>query len=106
MPPPPGVQPAVLWGVEEVVRDRFGSDVEIRTSKQINYGDFGDRTPSESFAFFREFFGPVKMTMSRLDPATQQRFVAEMERLFTEHNVKQHGTAHRMEYLEVHAKKR
>lgn len=104
-PPPPGVQPPVLWGVDQVVRERFGQGVQVETGKQINYGDFGDLSPKESVAVFRDFFGPVKMTFARLDPEAQHHFIADMERLFTEHNVKQHGTAHRMEFLEVHARK-
>src|SRR4029079_11425411 len=36
LPPPPGMAPPVLWGVEETVRERFGEDISKLETKRQN----------------------------------------------------------------------
>ena len=105
-PPPPGMQPPSLWGVDDIVRQRFGSAFEIRTRKQVESAYF-DLPPSEVVELFSQWFGPTKMTLARLDPESQVHFKAEMTKIFE--SVNRHpngGTEHDAEYLEVYARKR
>jgi hypothetical protein len=104
VPPPPGVPAAILWGDENVVRQRFGDSVsELNTRRQIarlQY-PFG---PQKVVEFFREYFGPTKVAFSRLDAEGQRQLAAELESLFREHNQDADGgTAVDAEYLEVRA---
>jgi hypothetical protein len=47
-------------------------------------------------------FGPTQMAFARLDPAAQQAFTADLERLWTEHNLgKESETDIPAEYLQV-----
>jgi hypothetical protein len=56
--------------------------------------------------FFREYFGPTKVTFSRLDAPGQAAMAAELEKLWQEHNEGPAGESHvKAEYLEVRATK-
>lgn len=104
-PPPPGLQPPTLWGVEEVVRERLGSGVEIKARTHRDRFEF-DVPPAGVVEIFREWFGPTKTTFARLDPEAQQKLAADMEQVFANANEdKSGGTQHDAEYLEVHARK-
>ena len=105
-PPPPGMQPPALWGVEQVVRERFGNDVEIKAEKRVEIGRF-QKPPAEVAQFFVQWFGPTKTTYERLDPEAQKHFLHDMEQVYTQANRSTNGgTEHDAEYLEVHGRKR
>src|SRR3982751_4149028 len=68
IPPPAGMTRPVDWGVEEIVRERFGDRVSsLKTEKRIAKMDF-DFPPSEVVEFFRTNFGPTTMAFNNLDP--------------------------------------
>ncbi len=102
VPPPEGVEPPVLWGKEEVVRERFaklGWKVQAtRRDAELKY-PFGGAAVVQ---FFRQYFGPTQAAFSRLDEAGQVALAADLEKLWTEHN---QGPANEMhvkaEYLDV-----
>ncbi|HLX45401.1 MAG TPA: class I SAM-dependent methyltransferase [Bryobacteraceae bacterium] len=57
-PPPAGVQPPSKWGVEEVVRERFGdavSELKVIPRKVI----FRHLTPESWVEFMKTYFGPT-----------------------------------------------
>ena len=57
-PPPPGSQPPSLWGVEDVIRQRFGSairDLQILPRKVI----FRHLSPESWVEFMKTYFGPT-----------------------------------------------
>jgi ubiquinone/menaquinone biosynthesis C-methylase UbiE len=57
-PPPAGAQPPSLWGVEDVVRQRFGnavSDLKMIPRKAI----FRHFTPESWVEFMKTYFGPT-----------------------------------------------
>jgi SAM-dependent methyltransferase len=106
MAPPPGVLPPVLWGKEEVVRERFGEGVDLKMEKRVVMFEL-DLSPEGAVDFFREYFGPTKVAFSRLDAEGQHRMRKDLVDLWTEHNIGEpEHVKIRSEYLEVHARVR
>jgi SAM-dependent methyltransferase len=100
--PPEGIPAPVLWGNEDVVRQRFAKfDRHVETFRRavkLQY-PFNSKGVVD---LFRRYFGPTQVAFSRLDDARQSALANDMENLWTEHN---QGTAHETvviaEYLEV-----
>jgi len=100
--PPPGMQPPVLWGVEETVRQRFGSSV---SSLQATPADITFRFPSSPQEFvehFRTYYGPTQKAFASLDQTGQDALRRDLEKLYTESNRAQDGTTEIIsQYLQV-----
>jgi ubiquinone/menaquinone biosynthesis C-methylase UbiE len=106
-PPPPGMPPPTLWGVEEVVAERLGAGerkiTRLETSKRDMLLDypFG---PADAVAFFRKYFGPTQTTFARLDEPAQKALAEDLTRHWAKNN---QGDANhsvmKAQYLEVHA---
>jgi SAM-dependent methyltransferase len=107
VPPPEGVPPPVLWGDERVVRQRLGDYAsEILTARQTVDFDF-PFPPREVVEFFRQHFGPTQVAFSKLSPAAQSEYRADLESLWQEHNTGGDGhTRVQGQYLEVIASRR
>ena len=104
VPPPPGLQPPVLWGDEETVRQRFSHGFSDLKLERIKVKFRFDMSPPEVVEHFRKYFGPTQVAFSKLDEAGQAAFRRDMEELFTSTNVATDGgTEHEMEYLQVKA---
>jgi ubiquinone/menaquinone biosynthesis C-methylase UbiE len=106
-PPPPGMVPPTLWGVEKVVSERLSQGLakiaHLEMTKQHLHFDY-PFPPSEAVAFFRKYFGPTKTTFARLDEAGQKALAADLTDHWTKNN--QGDADHTVinaEYLEVHA---
>jgi ubiquinone/menaquinone biosynthesis C-methylase UbiE len=102
VPPPEGLPAPVLWGDEEVVRQRFGPLVSrIEATRRVALFDY--QAPARQVVqFFREYFGPTKMGFARLDEAGQAALAADQEKLWQEYNeAGGDRTLVRAEYLEV-----
>jgi hypothetical protein len=102
-PPPDGIPAPTLWGNEKVVRERFGETAsQIATVRRELTFDY-PLPPSEVVQFFRQNFGPTQTAFSRLNPAEQLAYAADLESLWSQHNeAKENGrTLVRNEYLEV-----
>lgn len=103
-PPPPGLQPPVLWGDEKVVKQRFSAGVASLTTVRRPMPFQFPFPPKEAVAFFRKYFGPTGVAFSRLDAAGQAQLTQALESLWTEHNQSADGTTTvESEYLEVRA---
>jgi SAM-dependent methyltransferase len=102
VPPPEGLAPPVLWGVDAKVRERLGPYASrIETTVRSVDLDF-PFPPRDVVQYFREYFGPTKTAFARLDPAGQEAFAADAEALWRQHNQGEEGrTFARAEYLEV-----
>jgi SAM-dependent methyltransferase len=102
LPPPEGVLPPVLWGREDVVRERLGPYAsQIRATPTMVNFEF-PFPPRQVVAFFRQHFGPTVVAYSRLDTTAQAAYTADLEKLWADHN--EGGpdrTMVRGEYLEV-----
>lgn len=100
--PPPDVPPPVLWGKEDVVRQRFGNRVaDLQCTRRFAEFDY-PFPPAEVVAFFRRYFGPTQAAFNRLDEAGQQGLARDLEALWAAHN--EGGadkTRVKAEYLEV-----
>jgi SAM-dependent methyltransferase len=109
VPPPPGIAPPVLWGDEQVVRERLGREFsEIKT--EIVPIDFDlPASPAGVVAFFRKFFGPTQMAFRHLDETGQAALAGDLESLWSGANVASDPDCHtvvRNEYLRITAVRR
>lgn len=104
LPPPPGLAPPVLWGEEATVRQRLSSGASsLNLTRQKFYFHY-PFSPRETVEFFRQYFGPTQVAFSRLDETGQAAMAAQMEALWTEHNLATDGaTRVETEYLDVRA---
>jgi SAM-dependent methyltransferase len=102
VPPPEGIPSPLLWGDERTVKERLASGTsEISTVRREIIFDF-PLAPAAVVQLFLEYFGPTRVTFSKLDPQGQTEYSAALEALWREHN---EGTGNqtlvRGEYLEV-----
>jgi SAM-dependent methyltransferase len=92
-PPPPGVQPPPLWGVEDHVREMFGAaGAEPVIARETVYIEW----PSEQDAVrgYTSDFGPFVMARQVLDPQGRwEEFVSAFADLARRYNVADDGTA-------------
>jgi SAM-dependent methyltransferase len=102
VPPPEGMAPPVLWGMDAKVRERLGPFAS-RIETTVRSVDFDyPFPPREVVQYFREYFGPTKTAFERLDAAGQEALAADAEALWREHNEGgEDRTFARAEYLEV-----
>ena len=108
-PPPPSITPPVLWGDEAKVRERLSpyfSDVQT----EIVGIDFDLPTNAAGAVdFFRKYFGPTQVAFSRLDEKGQAAFAADLESVWSAHNVAPNPDGRvlvRNQYLKVTATRR
>ncbi len=107
-PPPPGIQPPSLWGVEKVVAERLGAGpgkiARLETTKQELNFDY-PFSPAEAVAFFRKYFGPTQTTFARLDEPAQKALAEDLTQHWARKNIGDADhTVIKAEYLEVHAR--
>ncbi len=64
-PPPPGLNPPLLWGTEERLRELFGAGIsDLSVERRISRQPF--RSADHYLDFFRTYFGPVKVAFERV----------------------------------------
>jgi SAM-dependent methyltransferase len=105
-PPPPGIEPPVLWGDDATVRQRLATAFkDIHT--QLVPIDFDLPTnPAGAVTFFRTYFGPTQVAFSRLDAPRQAAFAADLEALWSAANIAPDPATHtlvRNQFLQVTA---
>lgn len=104
-PPPPGMQPPTLWGVEKVVGERLGPEVRLETTRRELQFDY-PFSPEGTVDFFRKYFGPTQTTFARLDSPAQKALADELAQHWTKNNLGDSShTVIKAEYLDVHATK-
>jgi ubiquinone/menaquinone biosynthesis C-methylase UbiE len=105
--PPPNMPPPVQWGVEDMVRERFGDGVsDLKMTKRMADMQF-EYGPSEVVDHFRKFFGPTKLAFEKLDETQGEMFRQDLEDLWSKNNSANDGTTSaKSEYLEVIATKK
>ena len=106
VPPPPGIPAPVLWGDENIVRQRFANGVAQLALNPRKVQFRYPFSPKDLVQFFRQYFGPTQMAFSRLDETGRAALAAESEALYIAHNRATDGTTMiEGEYLEVRAAK-
>lgn len=107
VPPPPGIPAPILWGTENVAKERLGAYAShIDTMRRTLTFDY-PFSPRHVVQFFRDYFGPTHAAFARLDEAGQAALAADLEKLWIDNNLSTRGgTMVRGEYLEVIAKRK
>jgi SAM-dependent methyltransferase len=85
-PPPFKLDPPILWGTEDRLRELFGDGIsELRVERR----QWVQRYPSAEFnlEYFRTWFGPTKMAFARLDEDGQKALAADLIDLANRHNM-------------------
>jgi ubiquinone/menaquinone biosynthesis C-methylase UbiE len=105
--PPQNIAPPPLWGDEETVKERFGSNVSSLTLTKKIYPlwtyPFG---VEELVQFFFDYYGPTEKAYAALDDEGKKSLRLGLERVFSEYNIAKDGTVDFVaEYMEVEAVK-
>jgi SAM-dependent methyltransferase len=105
---PPGMPPPVLWGDENVVRQRLGSGASDLQLTRVNYRFDYPFTPDGVVELFRTYYGPTTKAFEALGTAEQAALRSDLVELWSAHNVADDParTVVDAEYLEVVAVRR
>lgn len=100
-PPPPGIDPPVLWGTEERVRELFGDGIsDLQIERKISRQTF--RSSDHYIEFFRTYFGPAKMAFARVGEDGEQALEDDLRAFLEKHNAAgDRALVLEAEYLEV-----
>jgi SAM-dependent methyltransferase len=100
-PPPPGVNPPLLWGTEERLRELFGDGVsELRVERLKSRQAF--RSADHFLDFFRTYFGPTKVAFERVGPEGEEALTADLRGYLEQNNVAgERALVLEPEYLQV-----
>lgn len=100
--PPAGMPSPLLWGKDDVVRERFGDSAsDVKTTPRIVKFAF-PFSPAEVVELFRVYYGPTFKAFGSLDEDRQAALRKDLEELWTKHNTATDGTTSvDAEYLEV-----
>jgi SAM-dependent methyltransferase len=99
---PSGMPAPVLWGDEQVVRERLGPGVsDLRMRRRNYYFDY-PFSPAETVDLFRQYYGPTTRAFASLDEHSATKLREDLETLWSTHNRAGNDlTFVAAEYLEV-----
>lgn len=102
VPSAPGMPSPLLWGDEDIVRERFnGSAADLHLTRRNITFNF-PFSPSEVVEAFRLYYGPTYKAFGALDEKGQTALRQELEQHWSAHNQSNNGiTRVESEYLEV-----
>jgi SAM-dependent methyltransferase len=83
---PPGMPAPVLWGDEDVVRERFGTGVSSLRLTRVNYRFDYPFPPADVVEFFRLHYGPTTRAFATLEAGDRDALRADLVDLWTSHN--------------------
>jgi SAM-dependent methyltransferase len=100
---PPGMPAPVLWGVEHIVRERFGARLSDLRLTRVNYRFDYPFSPAGVVEFFRENFGPTASAFAAIGEPDRAALREALVDLWTSHNQSREAsrTVVDAEYLEV-----
>ncbi len=102
---PPAAMPSpLLWGSEDLVRQRFAHGIgDLTMTRQTAVFTF-DLGPKDLVEYFRMYYGPTNKAFEALDSEAQKSLRADLEHLWADHNQATDGTTRvESEYLEIKA---
>lgn len=100
-PPPPGLNPPLLWGTEERLHELLGGgiadlQIERRTSRQPF------RSVDHYLDFFRTYFGPIKVAFERVGPEGEEALESDLRDYLEQANTAgERALVLEADYLEV-----
>ncbi len=99
---PSGMPAPVLWGDENVVRERFSDGIaDLKFATRVYHFDY-PFSPQAVVDFYRTNYGPVSRAFASLDLSGQQRLNEDLVDLWTSNNRSANGaTRVDADYLEV-----
>lgn len=101
VPPPQGMPSPLLWGNEEVLRERFAGVENLTLTKRTLDFVFPFK-PSDVVEHFRKFYGPTLKAFEALNAAACDDLRLDLEELWTKSNEATDGTTRvSAEYMEV-----
>jgi SAM-dependent methyltransferase len=101
VPPPAGLQPPSLWGIEQHVRELFAEGGKLTSAKRRVF-NFRYRSPSHFIDTFRTWYGPVNKAFAAQTPENAQALAADLTALLVDMNRAGAGSlVAPSEYLEV-----
>lgn len=100
--PPPNMPSPLLWGDENVVRERLSGKIsEINFERRLAAFDFPFGV-KETVQYWRDFYGPTHKAFAALDEKGQAELQRDLENLWEEHNLADDETTYvESEYLAV-----
>lgn len=102
VPPPQGMPSPVLWGVEDVVRERLGEGIASLQMDPVILNFRFPFSPAEVVEHFRVYYGPTNKAFNALDHEGQAALRRDLEQLWTAGNLAANGTTDvAAEYLKV-----
>jgi ubiquinone/menaquinone biosynthesis C-methylase UbiE len=109
VPPPPGIPSVLLWGDEEVVRERFDERMwrVATTRRTLTFRYPG--TPAGTAKLFARYYGPTIRTLEALDEEGREKLVSVLVDHWSSHQREDavgETTLVDAEYLEVVAIRR
>jgi ubiquinone/menaquinone biosynthesis C-methylase UbiE len=85
LPPPPGVQPPSLWGVESHLRELFDDSArEISVARRLF--NFRYQSAAHFIEVFRTWYGPVHKAFAALPPDGAQALERDLTELLERYN--------------------
>jgi SAM-dependent methyltransferase len=103
--PPSGVPNPLEWGVEDVVRARFGRGVTSLTCTRRTLELRFPFPPAAVTELFTSCYGPTVATLRAIEPGGASGLRKALTRLFQQHNDATDGTTTVVaDYLDVHAR--
>ena len=102
VPPPANMPSPVLWGSEEVVRERLSEGTsDVQTTPQLIHFNY-PFSPAKTVQHFFSYYGPSYKAFTALDESGQEALRAALEQHWTTHNIATDGTTVvPAEYLKV-----
>ncbi len=102
VPPSPLMPSPLLWGNEEVCRQRLSSGTKDLTITRYLYPMEYPFSPGEVVDFFIKYYGPTNKAFGALDEAGKRAFHEDLTALWTKNNTAKDGkTLVLSEYIEV-----
>lgn len=105
--PPPNMPAPVLWGVPEIVAERFGDRVtDLKCTPRLADMSF-EYGPEDVVEHFKTYFGPTVMAFKAMGEENHEACTRDLTELWKANNTATDGTTRvKSEYLEVVATKK
>lgn len=103
---PPAIPSPLLWGNEDVCRQRFGNGIQDLRVTRYMYTLEYPFSPAKVVDYFNDFYGPTNRAYASLNDTAKKQFHEDLTALWTANNqATGDGTKVSAEYIEVIAQR-